>query len=405
MSSSLSSQNTLSEKELKTLIKISQNNNRATLFLAQLIQSFKIISRDNSAVVSASEELNFSIKEISNNVENVSTDATTAENIISQSIIAADNAINTMNEIAITSSEATAQIDTLADTSKNIIDILKTIDNISKQTHLLALNATIEAARAGEAGKGFTVVAKEVKNLAEQASKATESIKLHTEKLSSDMSKILHITERNATIVNEGQQQISDTVALLKDSAENVKSVNYKMHEVSSILQQQSIATKEISENITNVSKSTNDNIEFAKQGANSAVITGEIIKSEVKSINPASVTDKAICELTKLDHLLFKKMIIDTLLGISNFTSADLPNHHSCRLGKWYDNITNPKLKNSDAFKKLDEPHHLVHKYGAEALDYFNKNNLEGTMNALDKLEENSLIVFDCLTKIAELL
>ncbi len=67
-------------------------------------------------------------------------------------------------------------VQNLAEGARKIGDVVGLISTIASQTNLLALNATIEAARAGDAGKGFSVVASEVKSLAQQTAKATEEI-------------------------------------------------------------------------------------------------------------------------------------------------------------------------------------------------------------------------------------
>ncbi|WP_172891457.1 methyl-accepting chemotaxis protein [Cohaesibacter sp. ES.047] len=87
-----------------------------------------------------------------------------------------DDTLSKVSDLMQAVSGISSQLHGLQTAFSSVRDVAGAIDAIARQTNLLALNATIEAARAGEAGKGFAVVAAEVKDLAAQTSKATETI-------------------------------------------------------------------------------------------------------------------------------------------------------------------------------------------------------------------------------------
>jgi len=123
----------------------------------------------------------------------------------------------------------------LADAVLSMGGIVSLIQNIAGQINLLALNATIESARAGDAGKGFAVVANEVKNLANQAARATEQI-------SSEIQAV---------------QAVSDNVVVaLGDIRTSIESVKEYVAATASAVEEQSAVTRDMSANMQNASTS-----------------------------------------------------------------------------------------------------------------------------------------------------
>ena len=92
-----------------------------------------------------------------------------------------DDLFEYINSIQLKSEYSCQNLDRINHGFETIQKLTDDINNISKKINLLALNASIEAVRAGEAGRGFSVVASEVKKLAENAKEVSDNIKLLTE--------------------------------------------------------------------------------------------------------------------------------------------------------------------------------------------------------------------------------
>jgi methyl-accepting chemotaxis protein len=185
------------------------------------LKSSERISSNLGTLSSASDQTTSSIKEIAK-----STGYST-------------KIVNDANQKAM---EAQKVMDRLGESSTEVGNIVKAINSIAEQTNLLALNATIEAARAGEAGKGFAVVASEVKDLAKETEKATESI-IKIIKIIQDDSKNAIDAIKDITNITQQVTDISVTTASAVEE-QSVTMVEINQHISSSL--KESLAINEV---------------------------------------------------------------------------------------------------------------------------------------------------------------
>jgi methyl-accepting chemotaxis protein/aerotaxis receptor len=163
---------------------------------------------------------------------------------------------------------AMERVSALSSAASRIGDIVEMINNIAGQTNLLALNATIEAARAGEAGRGFSVVASEVKALAEQTGKATGEI-------GQQISDIQSATQESVTAIN-----------LIRNSIEKLSGISSA---IASATEEQGATTQEVSRNVQHAAQGAQEvssNVGNLQRGAAETGIASSEVLSAAQTLS-----------------------------------------------------------------------------------------------------------------------
>lgn len=168
-------------------------------------------------------------------IETASDSFSESNNAISQQV----EASHQITVVAVQQIEkANTHISTLSQSAKQIGGVVKTITDIAEQTNLLALNATIEAARAGTAGRGFSVVAQEVKSLANQTAKATAEIGMQ---------------------ITQVETATRDSVGAINEIFATIRRASEISSSTAETLEQQDAATKNILNSVRFIANSTSE--------------------------------------------------------------------------------------------------------------------------------------------------
>ena len=199
-----------------------------------------------------------------------------------------NNAMDKMNGIEQSVANSAQVVKKLGENSKQIGQIVESISAIADQTNLLALNAAIEAARAGEAGRGFSVVAEEVRKLAEQSQQSAEEIKNRIAVIQGDTEEAVVAMEAGTNEVALGTQAIREVGEQFQDITARVASIKTEMEEINHAVQtvsggMQGVVTA--MDTIDEVSRSTSEETQAISAAAQEQSASSEEIASASHSL------------------------------------------------------------------------------------------------------------------------
>jgi len=252
--------------------------------------------------------------------------------------------VSDMNTLTSEMGSMSEQISGLSARADSINSFVSTISSISDQTNLLALNAAIEAARAGDAGRGFSVVADEVRALANS-------------------------TNTSATEVQGLVSQIIDSTTETVNSVSNIQANN-----------------DQLSSGVVQLNKDYQS-------------IIGQC-NSMSDTIQRAALA--SFIQTVKLDHIVWKGEIYAVTAGQGGRSTEEFSDHTMCRLGKWYQSEGHERFSSNTAFKQLEQPHRDVHHNGISALREFSAGNHDGVVNYIESMERASEKLMQYLDNLA---
>ena len=222
-------------------------------------------AESSSTVAAAVEEMAVSIGEVAEIAKQTEENsADTARHAKASEGLVSDTGVR-IEAVADTVNQATEQIHTLRSRSDQIGGIATVIREIANQTNLLALNAAIEAARAGEMGRGFSVVADEVRVLAERTTQATSEIADMVAHVQSDTQTAVSSMENAVPQVQEGLDYARRVAEVLEQIRTQSDDSVGKAHDAAHATREQSTAMEDIARHVERIASMAEETHETVK--------------------------------------------------------------------------------------------------------------------------------------------
>ena len=271
---------------------VQQRTAELTKILKEVQETTTVLSSSASEILAATMQLSAGAAETATAVSETTT---TVEEVKQTALVTSqkaryvsDNAEKAMQaakigreavgDIVASVNHIQEQIESIAETivklseqGHAIGEIVATVTDVAEQVNLLSVNAAIEAAKAGEQGKGFTVVAQEIKSLAEQSKQATAQVRTILNDIQRGISAAVMVTEQGSKAADAGVKQAADSGQSIKILADSMSEATQAAAQIAASSQQQTAGMDQVASAMENINKASTESASSSKQVESSA--------------------------------------------------------------------------------------------------------------------------------------
>jgi methyl-accepting chemotaxis protein WspA len=258
----LASLEAMVQEALRSGISLASSTTRIAAGTRELEATMAEQAASSQQVATTAREISTTTQELSMTMEEVSVLATEVSGNAAAGLEGLQKMETNMNLVDEASKTVSSKLGIINDKAARISAVVTTIANVAKQTNLLSLNAAIEAEKAGQYGQGFSVVAREIRRLADQTEVATLDIDRMVREMKGAVSEGVMSMDKFAGQMRQAVSEVSDVSVQLAGISVQVGSVNDKFDVVRVGMQAQAVGAQQITEAMSQLSQATSQTAE-----------------------------------------------------------------------------------------------------------------------------------------------